>query len=348
MNHPSKATWNLVQLHHAPYSSGENHGSHPLLQWPYAQWGAHAVLAGHDHSYERILRDDIVYFVNGLGGKSRRDFDPPIEGSQLRYNDQFGAMVVDASPETLSFRFINTHGQTIDQYSLKAQPPSENPLYEGDVKVAAARITDPMNDVVMTADSGKPNYTSFELVLGEGSLTENQFVGLSFPTLSLPPHARIIQAHLELAAQQVDTVPTSLSIFGTRDSLTHNLVEIESESLSVLSKISQTCAVVTWKNVPSWMKLGETHITPDLSPIVQEIVDQPTWKLNGVVTLLIMGTGRRSVVSCDLEPELAPRLVVVYEEPKLILASPPDETGLVQQKLTNRVYLPLALSNHCR
>lgn len=32
-----------------------------------SEWGAHAVLAGHDHSYERILRDDITLSSPNLG-----------------------------------------------------------------------------------------------------------------------------------------------------------------------------------------------------------------------------------------------------------------------------------------
>ena len=40
------------------------------MQWPFAAWGADAVLSGHAHAYERIERDGIVYFVNGLGGRS--------------------------------------------------------------------------------------------------------------------------------------------------------------------------------------------------------------------------------------------------------------------------------------
>ena len=63
----STATWKIVYMHHPPYSSG-SHGSVEEMQWPYQEWGATAVLAGHDHVYERIVRDGFPYFVNGLGG----------------------------------------------------------------------------------------------------------------------------------------------------------------------------------------------------------------------------------------------------------------------------------------
>ena len=63
----STSPWNVVYLHHAPYSSGR-HGATDWAQWPYKEWGADVVLAGHDHTYERLLVDDLLYFVNGVGG----------------------------------------------------------------------------------------------------------------------------------------------------------------------------------------------------------------------------------------------------------------------------------------
>jgi hypothetical protein len=31
-------------LHHAPFSSGNSHGSNPRVQWPFQTWGADVVL----------------------------------------------------------------------------------------------------------------------------------------------------------------------------------------------------------------------------------------------------------------------------------------------------------------
>ena len=92
----SSAPWQMVLLHHAPYSSGL-HGSMAAMQWPYQAWGADAVLAGHDHDYERLQVGKIPYFVNGLGGMSRYPFLRQVAGSQARYSADYGAMLVTAS-----------------------------------------------------------------------------------------------------------------------------------------------------------------------------------------------------------------------------------------------------------
>ena len=74
----STAQWKIVLLHHAPYSSRT---PYTKLQWPYQQWGATAVIAGHAHVYERIILNGFPYFFNGLGGDSTGTFGTPAEGS---------------------------------------------------------------------------------------------------------------------------------------------------------------------------------------------------------------------------------------------------------------------------
>jgi hypothetical protein len=109
--------WKLVYMHHPPFSSGP-HGSTPAMQWPYGEWGATAVLAGHDHIYERLVRNGTVYFVNGLGGSVRYDVGNPVEGSQVRFNGDFGALFIDADQQQITFRFITRAGEQVDEYTI--------------------------------------------------------------------------------------------------------------------------------------------------------------------------------------------------------------------------------------
>ncbi|MEJ2262921.1 MAG: metallophosphoesterase [Anaerolineales bacterium] len=113
----STSPWNIVYNHFPPYSSAL-HGNSDRMQWPFQEWGASAVLAGHDHTYERIIRNGFPYFVNGLGGQSRYDFNKPVKGSKVRYNADFGAMLVEADWHSITFRFINRQGDVIDTYSM--------------------------------------------------------------------------------------------------------------------------------------------------------------------------------------------------------------------------------------
>ncbi len=114
----SSACWQVVYFHQAPYSSGM-HGSYTRMRWPFRAWGADAVLAGHDHTYERVLSGGLTYFVNGLGGSTRYNFRLPVAGSQARYNAGFGALLVTASRTKLTFEFITTDGTLVDTHTLE-------------------------------------------------------------------------------------------------------------------------------------------------------------------------------------------------------------------------------------
>lgn len=89
------------------------------MQWPFAEWGADVVISGHDHTYERISRDGILYIVNGLGGASRYSFPDNIDGSVVRYNEDHGAMLVEVSEQMLHVQFVNRDGIVIDDFELK-------------------------------------------------------------------------------------------------------------------------------------------------------------------------------------------------------------------------------------
>ncbi len=129
----STSAWKIVYFHHAPYSSGFLHGSFTnestYMRWPFKEWGAHLVLTGHDHLYERIEIDGLTYLVNGLGGDSRDNFHfPLVAGSLKQFNRDVGALRLDASPLALTCRFFTWRGELIDTYiQRKIPPPSRAP-----------------------------------------------------------------------------------------------------------------------------------------------------------------------------------------------------------------------------
>lgn len=113
----SNAAWQLVITHHPPYSSAR-HGPTTALQWPYAAWGADAVLSGHDHVYERLHVDGLTYIVNGAGGASLYEFRTPVPGSVTRYNKLHGAVLVIADADGMVMQFWNVQGVMVDEVRI--------------------------------------------------------------------------------------------------------------------------------------------------------------------------------------------------------------------------------------
>ena len=114
----SEATWQVVYFHAAPYVSMEAKQGEGL-RWPFAQWGADLVLVGHAHLYERLQIDGIPYVVNGLGGGGIYAFDEQVVPSSVfRFNGDFGAVLVEATAESLTLQFVTRTKRVIDQVTI--------------------------------------------------------------------------------------------------------------------------------------------------------------------------------------------------------------------------------------
>lgn len=113
--------WNIVVLHEAPYTSDLIHAPGNVnFRFPYETWGAHLVISGHAHNYERLLVNGMVYVCCGLGGNTKRGFvSPPTTGSQFRYNDFYGSLYISVREERLQVTFFDTRGETVDSFALQ-------------------------------------------------------------------------------------------------------------------------------------------------------------------------------------------------------------------------------------
>ena len=88
------------------------------MRWPFAEWGASAVLTGHVHNYERLEHEGIPYFVNGLGGNRKYRTVKVNPKSKVRYGLEHGAMRISGNSRRIVFEFVNTLGQTIDRHEI--------------------------------------------------------------------------------------------------------------------------------------------------------------------------------------------------------------------------------------
>lgn len=126
----SPAAWKLVFVHHPPYTSTpasdsqnpvfamDGTLSYPSLRWGYA--GAHLILSGHCHNYERLKdANGLTYLIAGTGGHTLVGFlNPPLAISQVRYNGDYGALKLTVTCSKLIAEFYNTAGVLIDTVTL--------------------------------------------------------------------------------------------------------------------------------------------------------------------------------------------------------------------------------------
>lgn len=190
----STAPWKVVYMHHTIYSSSL-HGSDPVLQWPYREWGASAVLSGHDHTYERVMLNGFPYFVNGMGGAGIRAFGEPVPGSTARYNGDHGAQLIEASATEIRFQFINRSGEVIDDFALdKTAPPTATPTPQATV------VLQPLADAFVSADAPGTNFGTETLLQIDGSPQKLSYLLFDLQEVA---GATLRSAHLRLRVAAV-------------------------------------------------------------------------------------------------------------------------------------------------
>ncbi|NCG22104.1 MAG: hypothetical protein GWP91_24065 [Rhodobacterales bacterium] len=109
----STAPWQLVYLHHAPQSSG-SHGGTKIMDWPFAAWGVDFVWSGHEHDYERLYLDGVLYGVQGLGGTSPRSMYTPQRHSRFGWTSRHAATLAQLGPDVATFTTVSSSQEVVD------------------------------------------------------------------------------------------------------------------------------------------------------------------------------------------------------------------------------------------
>lgn len=117
----STATYNIVVVHHPPYSSGDRHGSTPDYQWDFAGMDVDMVLSGHDHVYERLELGGVAYIVNGAGGKTLYACGDRVSGSVICFDEQYGALFLTPRPDGLFAQFVDVDGRVVDSFLVASR-----------------------------------------------------------------------------------------------------------------------------------------------------------------------------------------------------------------------------------
>lgn len=123
----SDAPWKIV-VHHFPAFS--SNGSRNRLRWPFHEWGIDAVMAGHHHVYERLISNNTLYFVNGMGGAGTYGVpNNRLPESRFAHSGGHGAMRVTASASEIQYEFISASGAVRDSFVVakNGNPPPPPP-----------------------------------------------------------------------------------------------------------------------------------------------------------------------------------------------------------------------------
>jgi len=176
------------------------------------------------------------------------------------------------------------------------------------------------DDAEQRVGSGSVSLHSSDLeMVHDPAYSDEQLVGLRFPGIAVPQGALITGATLEFRTHAADTGACSLRIEGEAADDAAPFAA----SAGNLSARARTAAHADW-TVPGWQTIGKQRASPDLAPVLQELVDRPGWQSGNAAAFLISGSGRRVATSRDTDPARAPVLHVRY---RLRAFKAYDDTG---------------------
>jgi outer membrane protein assembly factor BamB len=151
--------------------------------------------------------------------------------------------------------------------------------------------------------------SALELVRAE----QDQILGLRFNNVPLERGVTIRAAALQFTCRSPGDEPTELVI---RAEAVGNAPRFTDKARN-LSGRSLTTATVRW-TPPAWIKEGDAAAaqrTPDLSPLIQEIVSRPDWQPGNAIAFVITGSGRRFATAYRGKDSFPTQLVIDAETP---------------------------------
>ena len=210
---------------------------------------------------------------------------------------------------------INSHIIIVSLLAQIAILITPFPAQAQSIQTATSQVSASSDDAEERLSSGTVKLSSSDLELGaEDGSNKLQLVGMRFNDLSVPASATVTKAYIEFEVDEHGSAATSVVIKGQAQTNPSVFVRQYQD----LSLRATTIATIYWNDIPPWA-INEKQPTPNISPIIQEIVNQPDWSAGSSLVIFIEGAGRRTAEAYNGESTNAPLLVVEYstddEEP---------------------------------
>lgn len=139
----------------------------------------------------------------------------------------------------------------------------------------------------------------------------NQDIGLRFTDINIPPNATIESAYIQFYTIDVNGGSANFNI-KIQDDL--NPETFDGLSFQNISSRATMPPTVSW-SPPDWNVIGEADLaqrTPNLSSLVQAMVNKTGWQSGYPMAFIITGSGERDAVAYDTDPNQAAKLIINY------------------------------------
>ncbi|MFK7993997.1 MAG: PKD domain-containing protein, partial [Granulosicoccus sp.] len=208
-----------------------------------------------------------------------------------------------SQPGTYVLQITATDGQLSSFDQLTAVVAGESGS-----TVLDTRIVNGNDDAEERAD-GRMYLGSSDLEMTETSRA--QTIGLRFDSQQIPSGSTILRAYVQFQTDEVSLVPTELLLHGEYSADAEVFSQLDDDLTSrVRTLAAASWAPATWTNRGA---AGSDQQSPDLSSVIQEIINHPSWSEGNAIVILVSGTGTRTAESFEGSPSGAPLLHIEFQ-----------------------------------
>lgn len=261
--------------------------------------------------------------AGGLGDVELLGGAAPVEVGNRVWRDENGNGIQDPGEPPIPGVVVELHDA--DGLLLASTTTDANGLYYftnvQTVGTVAAQISAGTDDAEQRTDTGAMDLGGGDLDIGNNNnASQPHAVGLRFTALNIPQGAIITSAQIQFTTD--NTGPSNLgnpAVFTIDGQASDNATTFTATANNITDNTirprTTLGAQVTW-STPTWTGVGvagPNQLTPDLSDIVQEIVDRPGWAAGNAMVFFINSSAQhREAETFNGVAANAPRLLVNY------------------------------------
>ncbi|HCO95313.1 MAG TPA: hypothetical protein DIU00_15420 [Phycisphaerales bacterium] len=184
---------------------------------------------------------------------------------------------------------------------------AEEHLDEGDIDTGSSDLEMPYED------SGTPP-------------SDLQLIGIRFQNVEIPAGVTIESAYIQFTAddEKLAGNTVNLAIWGWKEPNPGSFGGVD----YMISSAPRTSSVAKWSNIPDWSS-GQTNPasrTPDISNVIEELVNQDGWVIGNSLALIIGDDPDNPSSSIRSAVDGSPSIYVEYSSKKAFKPDPPSSS----------------------
>jgi len=279
-----------------------------------------------------VADEGTVYIVTGSAGKTSTEaLDHPV----MYYGaSTLGSTILEVEDNVMNLKFLNSVGIIDDSLTITRMdticPPAGMACDDGDPLTifdetdgnclcigiptgpitVCTKIATAEDDAEERTSNGNINFTSSDIELGYDNNNE-QIAGLRFDNIDVDPAEVILDAKIQFTTDETDSGSSNL-MFQIEDVPNASQITGSPNNISNRNYHSNSIA---W-SPQDWTLLNERgpkQLSPDLSALIQHVIDKPTYQNGNALLIKITGTGERTSISYNKDPSLSAELCITYE-----------------------------------